>query len=453
MADHDKTLLTVQTNVGGQWRDAVKVTFHEPHLGHKGATTTAYLIDYFADLASIDYSDETEVIDQRAVSIRHPVNLNDIRLPHWPSFLMDMLPQGLGRHYLSKVLNLNPVLLSTELPLVAFAAGSPVGNLRIKEAFEKEMQLPGRKAFDGLSASDVLGRTDRFLSVLHTLPATVPSAVNLQGEWPKAMLTLADDGLYYPPGTVPDDAVIGHYIVKMQRAKMGNDNLILELEAVYSAVAAEAGLDVHSPSQAGDGVLLIPRFDRIKAEGSWSARGQESIVSGMGVSAFAHMESHENYLSMIVSASTKPLQDIMEYLKRDILNLCFGNDDNHGRNTALVKNTDGSVRLSPLFDFAPMKLAGQAIARSSKWAVMRDGGNDFRPDWSQVVSALALSDDHGAAMATGLADFAESLPSLAKAVTDRCSDPRSASHATSRLEDIVRDVLHASDDLLRYGLR
>lgn len=50
--------------------------------------------------------------------------------------------------------------------------------------------------------------------------------------------------------------------------------------------------------------------------------------------------------------------------KRDIANLALGNPDNHGRNK-LRKHQDGTIRLAPLFDFAPMRLAKEGIVRSA----------------------------------------------------------------------------------------
>ena len=54
-------------------------------------------------------------------------------------------------------------------------------------------------------------------------------------------------------------------------------------------------------------------------------------------------------------------------MRRDVLNVALGNRDNHLRNTALQRFEDGTIRLTPLFDFAPMMLHPDGIARSSRW--------------------------------------------------------------------------------------
>ena len=83
--------------------------------------------------------------------------------------------------------------------------------------------------------------------------------------------------------------------------------------------------------------------------------------------------------------SSKPDLDVMEYLKRDILNVALGNSDNHARNTALLKYTDGTIRLAPLFDFAPMFLDPTGIRRSSRW--QQEEGVGF-PNWPTIVDEL-----------------------------------------------------------------
>lgn len=44
-----------------------------------------------------------EARDHRAVSVRAPVNLAMANLKHWPSFLIDLLPQGAARKRLERL--------------------------------------------------------------------------------------------------------------------------------------------------------------------------------------------------------------------------------------------------------------------------------------------------------------------------------------------------------------
>ncbi len=50
-----------------------------------------------------------------------------------------------------------------------------------------------------------------------------------------------------------------------------------------------------------------------------------------------------------------------------MLNIAFGNSDDHGRNTSFYKDEKG-IRLTPIYDFAPMKADPEGIPRTTKWA-------------------------------------------------------------------------------------
>lgn len=75
------------------------------------------------------------------------------------------------------------------------------------------------------------------------------------------------------------------------------------------------------------------------------------------------------------------MREVIEYAKRDIAHIVLGNKDNHGRNTAIQRRPDGRIALTPLFDFAPMWLHPDGIARRIRWQA-DDGG---APDWASVV--------------------------------------------------------------------
>lgn len=166
----------------------------------------------------------------------------------------------------------------------------------------------------------------------------------------------------------------------------------------------------------GSHVLMIPRFDRIVgADGGVVRLGQESLVAALGVSEFGYAGRHEEYLGVITRHSSAPAADVIEYVLRDLLNVAMGNPDNHGRNSALRKLPDGAIRLSPLFDFAPMRLDPGVIRRATRWGCM--GGRDSDPDWTVICRAAAgdvLSTDKLMAALASRADFLRRLPEIAR---------------------------------------
>jgi serine/threonine-protein kinase HipA len=49
-----------------------------------------------------------------------------------------------------------------------------------------------------------------------------------------------------------------------------------------------------------------------------------------------------------------------------MLNLIFGNSDNHGRNMSFIKY-EGDIQFAPIYDFAPMKADPEMVTRLFKW--------------------------------------------------------------------------------------
>jgi serine/threonine-protein kinase HipA len=264
----------------------------------------------------------------------------------------------------------------------------------------------------------------------------------LQGEWPKVSMTQANDGLYYPDSFVTDEEAVRYVIVKLVRSNEPVDRLILEGEALYSRVAREIGLNVSKPSTYAEGVLIIPRFDREKNGVERTVRlGQESLVSAIGVADFGHLGTHEAYIDVLRQYSTDPFADIVEYMKREIANLALGNPDNHGRNSALSKHQDGTIRLSPLFDFAPMRLAKEGIVRSTRWEMMRDRGRDHLPDWKLVYTELMPDPAEQKALAAALCEFAENLVQVPAMTKEMGASPDILDWAMGRCIAIADSVL------------
>ena len=410
--------LTLQTHFDGEWHHAATLELKDDAAGFQGASIVDYDLDYFVTVASAEFAAGRTVRDHRALSVRCPVDLENRYSRSWPPFLLDLLPQGHARRKLAEHLNIAEGSRASDLPLLLRSATGGIGNIRIKEAADAEKERLRAIERQGVTEAEILERSDRFMEVADRFGMLASGSSGLQGEWPKVSMTHANDGLYYPDSFVTDDEAVRHVIVKLVRSNEPVDRLILEGEALYSRIAQEIGLDVNEPSTHAEGVLIIPRFDRKKTQSGATVRlGQESLVSAIGVADFGHVGTHEAYIDVLRQYSADPFADIVEYLKRDIANLALGNPDNHGRNSALSKHQDGTIRLSPLFDFAPMRLAREGIIRSTRWAMMRDAGRDHLPDWKHICGELMLDPAEHRGAAETLAMFAEHLrraPAMAK---------------------------------------
>ncbi|PWL16587.1 type II toxin-antitoxin system HipA family toxin [Falsochrobactrum shanghaiense] len=436
--------LTLQTHFDGGWHHAATLDLVNDDAGFQGASIVDYDFDYFAKVASPEFAAGKAILDYRALSVRYPVDLETRYSQSWPPFLLDLMPQGHARRKLAEHLGLAEGSRVSDLPLLLRSATGGVGNIRIKEAAEAETERLRGIERRGVTQAEILGRSDRFMEVADRFAMLASGSSGLQGEWPKVSMTQANDGLYYPDSFVSDDESVHHVIVKLVRSNEPVDRLILEGEALYSRIAQEIGLNVREPSTYADGVLIIPRFDRKKEDGGGTVRlGQESLVSMIGIADFGHVGTHEAYLDVLRQYSTDPFTDIVEYLKRDIANLALGNPDNHGRNSALSKYKDGAIRLSPLFDFAPMRLAKEGIVRSTRWAAMRDIGRDHLPDWRRISSELFPDFEEQKTLGPILSHFAEGLlraPALAK---DMRASSEILDRAMGRCVEIADSVLVA----------
>ncbi|WP_316396994.1 type II toxin-antitoxin system HipA family toxin [Bradyrhizobium sp. 33ap4] len=407
--------LTVQTFFDGTWRDAAVVTLAQAETGIGSRSSAGYEMSYFYEHGTT----KNPVRDLRAYSVAAPIDLEDRTADTWPAFLLDLIPQGKQADRIAAFLGLKASDPATQIKLLLRSASAPVGNLRIKEAHEEEVQRIEKMVRIGVSMDDVLARTDHFLAMADDFALIASGSSGLQGDWPKVALTKSmADGLWYPDPMVADDDAGDHVIAKLLRSEEGIDQRILQSEAAYAKVAKDFGLHVERTSTHGNGVLVVPRFDRGRDSSGLIRYGQESLVSAIGVAAFGHLEKHETYVAKLQEVSSDPLADTIEYLRRDMLNLAMGNPDNHGRNTALRKFPDGQVRLSPLFDFAPMRISLAGIVRSTKWACMAfAGGSDIEPDWRLICEAVARpgvpADDLMAALAEK-EDLLRALPEAAR---------------------------------------
>lgn len=410
--------LTIQLHVEGSWQDVATVALRDPGAGHRGVSLLSYEIGY---VAAADPGLAGDVRDARAIGVQHPVGTRAWRLNAWPSPLLDLLPQGHGRATIRSALDISERDGDADdFGILLRAAGSPVGNMRIKEVADSEATRIAGVAPRGFSLDGIAARPDEFREAVHGFGVTLPGAFGIQGAWPKILMTQARDGLWYPDPVVPDGEALRHAIFKWAPADKDETKLILNAEAPYLELARHFGLHCAALIERCGDILVVPRFDRSIVGGRVLRFGQESIVSASGISAFGHEGSHEAYLETIKAVSADPAADVVEYVLRDVLNLALGNSDNHGRNTALRKDTQGGIGLSPLFDFTPMRMAAEGIRRSTKWACMQragGGSGDLSPDWSLICEVAAEGVMDPAELKSILAQKADLLhetPTLAR---------------------------------------
>lgn len=394
--------MDLDIHLEGRWHPCASLDLLDGEAQSRlGRVRLQYEADYAVEhLGAIDY---------RALTVRAPVDLGTRQLAHWPSFLIDLIPQGAAR---KRVERANSGALS-DWALLGLGAINPVGNLRVRP---RESRVQRKHA--GFELQEMVARGDSFVDHAHELGATVAGATDTQGEAPKFWVVEDERGRWHPDSGALDFPVRRYVLLKFPVPEAGERaREILQHEALYQRVAMHMGLRVtqHQPEFV-DGALLIPRFDRRFAHGAEVRLGVESLYSITGVldSAMQSVRHHE-ILIALARCVTDFESELLEYVRRDLLNIALGNRDNHGRNTAVLKDVDGSLRLAPVYDFGPSFLDARSIVRVIRW----DGERPEQRNWSHIIGNVAtwfeeagLTFNQWPALVAWMRGFAEKIDSL-----------------------------------------
>lgn len=149
---------TLQLHAAGAWHDAASVSLLGPEVeGWKAKTYAGYAVEWaFAHAGATD---------AHALCAGWPVSLEPLQSPHWPVFVIDMLPQGYGRLELLRHIGQAPTAgVAADWKLLLAGAGNPIGNLRVKEAADWLTAQSG--PLRGFTDDEVAERGDEFAEYL-----------------------------------------------------------------------------------------------------------------------------------------------------------------------------------------------------------------------------------------------------------------------------------------------
>lgn len=165
---------------------------------------------------------------------------------------------------------------------------------------------------------------------------------------------------------------------------------VVKAEFVAMRLARLAGLDVAPVEMArslGKDVLLVERFDRVRAADGWSRQIVLSALTLLGLEEMtARYASYEELAHRIRAEFHRPGQTLRELFGRIVFNVLCGNTDDHARNHAAL--WDGvSYRLTPAYDICPQsRTGGEATQAMLLYGLERR---------SQLVQCLAAADRLG----------------------------------------------------------
>lgn len=384
----------------GRWHTAAEVRVEDTRAGFRSPSRFAYDFDYLDHVSA-----HLGARDRSAVSCRHPTAYDEVVLDRWPSFLLDVIPSGAARRWWESRLGLRNVE-SADWELLVRGGGNAPGNVRVAGAL-----VETKDPHPGFLREDVLERGADFIEYADRNGASVAGGTAAGGDAPKLLLREDESGRLHADGSLEDTRTRRCLLVKFPRSSRDADRLVLETESAYHRIAARVGVRTGpSPIWERD-ALFIERFDRVVTAGSVDREGLESVCSLAGVTDFGVATTKDALAAALARVVTDPARELLEFLVRDILDLALGNTDNHGRNTAVLKR-DGLIELSPLFDFAPMVLDPQGIARVCRWR-----GESGLPSWTEVIRTLAplgLDPDAARSRLRELRSAIESMPQLMK---------------------------------------
>jgi serine/threonine-protein kinase HipA len=345
----------------------------------------------------------------------HGIDIEKGYLP-LPSFLLDLVPQGRGRKYLAQEIGIADDD-AADLVLAQHGAFNPIGNLRLDTAVAFYAEHRPRRQEDeqsGYALDDILGRKDTFLEHLWLHAMLTAGTTGVQGTAPKFLMTQNHDGRWFADAALPDAEQAKHWLIKLPRGSHETDYAVLRNEAAYLRVADRCGLRVAGDPMCERDMLFVRRFDRLVDETGLHRLAQETLASLAGVRGFGAPVPLFDLLEAFRPHVTDPLTEIVEFIKRDILNLALRNTDNHARNTSIQRLPGGAVRLSPIYDFAPMYLDREFVVRGCKW---RHDGREW-VEWDEIAELLKITDVMKQHLISGLRQFARMIADLPETMKD-----------------------------------
>lgn len=384
--------LTLQAFINSDWIDIAIISLPKSDQHNFQVTELNYLGSY-----ALKYHEKD---DFHAISINHPVSFffDDMGKPGWLKCLDDIMPSGASRRYWIKHLDIDDLPRDEQAYiLLKFGTMSPIGNLRVKESLPKRYEVSDSLYF---SVDDIKNRASDFLDYAQQRGAAAGGATGAGGEAPKFILRCGiedktgENKIWIDPYQDDNTNHDLHYLVKYPRGSRSTvDCNILRAEFYYYHELAKMGVETISIDgmRLEEGLnypsLWLPRFDIQIHDQKIKRLGIESVYSILNKAPGVTLDHETTIRSLIAKITNSHMVKhqeyefdiqafVIEWVKRDLLNILFGNSDNHGRNTSFLKG-DGFIKLAPIYDFAPMKADPEGIPRTTKWQQPLEVGGTY----------------------------------------------------------------------------
>ena len=273
----------------------------------------------------------------------------DVRLSrsdgHWPSYFQNLLPEGHNRDRLAQERRCSP---DNEFELLAAAGHDLMGAIEVEP-------VPLR---EGIPDTVRHWHTALGLDVLEPgfVESPVEDAASLPGVVTK--FSAVQDGRRY---VVKRHGAAGSFILKLPSTRhpdlVANEAAGYQLCAALGLACAQAQVisraDADLPEQLPfDEILAVRRFDRTPSgqrvhmeEFAQVLQYEPKRKYGQGL-----MTDYPAMLRVLDRLSSRPAQDVQEFVKRFVAFILMGNVDAHLKNWALIYPDGITPKLAPLYD-------------------------------------------------------------------------------------------------------
>ncbi len=314
----------------------------------------------------------------------HAISLYDHELPlkqgllplprglNIPGCIRDGAPDAWGRRViLNRLIGKGGAAADTasldELTYLLASGSDRIGALDFQlSATEYVPKMPVNASLEELLQA--AERVEQGIPLPPDLDAALYHGSSIGGARPKALIEEADK----------------KYIAKFSSTT--DTYSVVKAEFIAMRLAGHCGLNVAKTrlvTAGGKDVLLIERFDRVRAADGWCQRGMLSCLTLLGLDEMlARYAGYDDLAEIIRHRFAAPQLTLKELFSRLVFNILVGNTDDHARNHAAF--WDGhTLSLTPAFDICPQPRSGNEATQ----AMLISGENRF----SRLSTSLAAA--------------------------------------------------------------
>jgi serine/threonine-protein kinase HipA len=242
--------------------------------------------------------------------------------------------------------------------------------------------------------------------------------------------------------SAPARSGTGRYILKVPSER---HRQLPEAEYTAMALCGAVGIDTArcylKPTSHIDGVppeflrhgqyaLVVERFDRASDGGRIHMEDMAQVLGASEIQKYSRGNG-ETILACIARFSAEWRTDILEGMRRIVVDVLIGNGDNHLKNWSFFFPNGLDARLSPAYDIVPTWLYDRDDTLAMKFVGVRSAPNVSFAKFRRAATYLNLDPD---AMERELRQFTESCLDMWPAlIRDLPLDKRHADHLMDRM--------------------